>query len=154
MRLIILTLICIYSSLTISAQVINDKEHAKIVKEPPRIKMPEIVSADFCQRLHLITIPDSISFRDIEGVASSYYITFRIVFDKYSNVLSVKPGGTIKNIPDITEQLKQLLKTTKWKVKTTKKKLEIIFECSLAEKEIKNIILATTNNFQRKNICK
>ncbi|MFZ1529844.1 MAG: hypothetical protein WAT19_13895 [Ferruginibacter sp.] len=154
MRLIIITLSCIFCfGTTTNAQVTYDSEHVKIVKEPLKIKMPQIISPNFCEKLHAINIPETISFID-EGRAKFYYITFEIQFNKCGKILSIKPGGNIKAILNIVEQLKQLLQTVKWKIKTTKKKLEIDFTCKLAEGKFRDIVLATPNNFQREEICK
>ncbi len=152
MRLIIILVCTFYFGTTINAQIMNDTEHVKVVKEPPKIKLPQIISTDFCEKPNAINIPETVSFFD-EGQAKFYHITFEILFDKCGKALSIKSGGNIKTIPSIVDQLKKLLQTAKWETKTTKKRLAIDFSCNLRDGKFKDITLSTTDNFQREEIC-
>lgn len=152
MRLI-LTIVSIFCFvMATKAQVMNDTQHVKVVKEPRKVKLPQIINTDFCDRLQAISIPDTVSFFE-EGQPKFYYITFEILFDNCGKVLFLKPGGNIKTIPSVIDQLKQLLETTQWKIQTAKKRLAIDFSCNLKDGKFKEVTLSTIDNFQREEIC-
>ncbi|HMQ01187.1 MAG TPA: hypothetical protein PKC24_15510 [Cyclobacteriaceae bacterium] len=150
---VVIILSCFLSSVEAQKHDTLLAQHTRIIITPKKIKMPQIIDVDFCQKLQAIHIPDSIKVIDDDGQKLCYHLNIEITFSKQGNILSIKPHGTTKAIPGITAQVIKLLKTSEWKTTSSKSGRDIIFECILEDGKFKNVVLTTTNNYQEEKIC-
>jgi len=156
MKTILAILSCFFFSLSGKAQKHDTliAQHITIIKNPQTIIMPEIINVDFCQKLYALSISDSIKFVDEDKQKLYYHLSIEIFFSKGGEVLSIRPRGNISAISEVADNVISLLRRSEWKVKTSQKNREFIFECILQDGKFKDVILKTPNNYQRKNICK
>jgi hypothetical protein len=144
-----LSLICF----TIQAQ--KNKDSVRLLAPPAskNIILPKITDPGFCEKMKLISIPDTSIFRSADDKYVYYLIRLRIVFNKDGKIRSINPGYSSSKIKFATDQISDLLTKSKWSV-VNKRQFGIIFKCYLNQNGFSDLVLCTSDESQAENLCK
>ncbi len=153
MRKIFFAFFLFFICLTIQAQ--KNKDSIRILLPPANknIILPKITNPDFCEKMKLISIPDTSIFRSGDDKYVYYLIRLRIVFTKDGKIKSINSGYSSAKIKFATDQISDLLNKSKWSV-VNKRPFGIIFKCYLSQNGFYDLVLTTSDESKTENICK